>query len=134
MMKRILTIAAVACLMFSCTHKQEDNQAELAGNAAKQYYSYLLAGDYDSFVDGTLREDSILRQEYRTQLLENARMFMALQQKEHHGIKSVSVKKVDLDSVKGTTANVFLILNYGDKGSEQVLMPMVKSDGLWYMK
>lgn len=134
MMKRILTITAIASLMFSCTQKQEDNQAELAGNAAKQYYSYLLNGDYDSFIDGTLRQDSILREEYRTQLLENARMFVAQQQKEHQSIKSVSVKKVDLDSVKGNAANVFLILNYGDKGSEQVLMPMVKSGGLWYMK
>ncbi len=133
MMKRIFTIAALACLVFSCTQKQEDNQAELAGNAAKQYYSYLLAGDYDAFVDGTLREDSILREEYRVQLLENARMFMAQQQTEHQGIKSVSVKKVDIDSLK-STANVFLILNYGDKGTEQVLMPMVKSNGLWYMK
>ncbi len=132
MMKRILTIAAVACLMFSCTQKQEDNQAELAGNAAKQYYTYLLKGNYDAFVDGTYRKDSI-RQEYRMQLLENARMFVAQQKKEHQGITSVSVKKVDVDTLK-TSANVFLILNYGDKGVEQVLLPMVKKDNLWYMR
>ena len=129
---RFLAVMTVVCLLFSCAGKEEDNQAEIAGNAARQYYSYLLAGNCDAFVDGTCRKGSI-RKEYREQLIENARMFIAQQKEDHNGMKAVEVKRVDIDSLH-TSANVFLILTYGDKTSEQVLLPMVKSNGLWYMK
>lgn len=132
MMKSFMVAATAVLLLLSCGGKKEDNQAEIAGNAARQYYSYLLAGDCGAFVDGTCRKDSI-REEYRDQLIDNARMFVAQQQDEHKGIKSVEVKHVDIDTTR-TRADVFLVLAYGDKTSEQVLVPMVKSDGLWYMK
>lgn len=131
-MRSLIVAATAVMLLLSCGGKKEDNQTEVAGNAAKQYYSYLLAGDCESFVDGTCHKDSI-RSEYRMQLIENARMFIAQQQKEHQGIKSVEVKHVDIDTLR-TNANVFLVLTYGDKSTEQVLMPMVNSGGLWYMK
>ena len=132
MMRNLLITTTALFLLLSCGGKKEDNQAEIAGNAAQQYYSYLLAGDYDAFVDGTCRKDSV-RPEYRAQLIENMRMFMAQQKKEHQGIKSVAVKKVDIDSLR-VKADVFLILTYGDNGTEQVLLPMVKDGELWYMK
>ena len=45
----------------------------------------------------------------------------------------MAVKKVDIDSLR-VKADVFLILTYGDNGTEQVLLPMVKDGELWYMK
>ena len=132
MMRDFVAAAAAVLLLLSCESKKEDNQAEIAGNAARQYYSYLMAGDCGAFVDGTCRKDSI-RKEFRDQLIDNARMFVAQQQDEHKGIKAVEVKRVDIDTMR-TRAEVFLVLTYGDKTNEQVLVPMVKSDGLWYMK
>lgn len=131
-MRGLVVAATAVLLLLSCGGKKEDNQAEIAGNAARQYYSYLLAGDCGAFVDGTCRKDSI-RAEYREQLIENARMFIAQQQDEHKGIKAVDVKYVDIDTLR-TRADVFLVLAYGDKSTEQVLVPMVKNNGLWYMR
>lgn len=120
----------VAFCMMSC--KKEVNQEELVGNAAKQYYTYLLEGKYDDFVAGCFQKDSI-RDAYREQLVENAKMFVGQQKKEHNGIEVVELKSVELDTAKHA-ANVFLILSFGDKTTEQIVLPMVQKDNLWYMK
>ncbi len=108
------------------------NKEELAGNAAKQYYSYLLNGDYEAFVDGTYRPDT-LRRAYRDQLIENAKMFVGQQDKAHQGIKNIDLKAVQIDTARHS-AKVFLILTYGDQTKEEILLPMVEHDELWYMK
>ncbi len=130
MFRKIAVLCLALMALSSC--KKEVNHEEVVSAAAKQYYSYLLSGDYESFVDGTWHADS-LRPAYRLQLLENAKMFMAQQRKEHGGIKDVEVKTVDVDSLL-TRADVFLELSYGDGGREEVLLPMVCHDGLWYLR
>lgn len=102
------------------------------GNTARQYYSYLLEGNYDAFVDGCYQKDSI-RREYRNQLIDNAKMFVGQQNTERKGIKSFDLVSAKVDTASHT-ANVFLKLNYGDNSTEQVVLPMVEVDGLWYMR
>ncbi len=129
-MRRIFLFCPLLCLLIaSCGNV---SQEELAGNAAKQYYSYLLNGDYEAFVDGTYRPDT-LRKAYRDQLIENAKMFVGQQEKEHQGINSIELKAVQLDTARHS-AKVFLILTYGDNTKEEILLPMVEHDELWYMK
>ncbi len=127
---RKIIMFAICLLVAAC--KKEINHEEIAANAAQQYYSYLMNGDYEAFVDGTYRADTI-RPAYRQQLLDNMKMFVAQQQEEHQGIKSFTVKRVELDSLI-TKADVFLILTYGDSCKEEVLLPMVQHEGLWYLR
>ena len=49
-MRKLLYIALLMAVA-ACTSKGVD-QGEVAARAAKQYYDYLLQGDYASFVDG----------------------------------------------------------------------------------
>ena len=52
---------------------------------------------------------------------------------EHNGIDSVKVRRAVVDST-GRGASVFLMLHYGDKSVEQVIVPLVKRDSIWYMR
>ena len=131
-MKKILNLAVlfvVVCVVASCGKAKPE---EIVAKAAEQYYSYLLEGKYEAFVDGCYQQDTI-RAVYRQQLIENAKMFVGQQKTEHQGIKSVEVANVEVDTA-AHTANVFLRLSYGDGGSEQVLLPMVEKDKLWMMR
>ena len=81
---------------------------------------------------------------YREQLETNMKMFLGQQEREHKGIKSVKKVKGTLTcptdaegQPKDTahlSANAFLIFNYGDNTSEQVVVPMVRVNGTWMMR
>ena len=121
----LVTMAVVAC-------RKEINQEEVVANAAKQYYTYLLQGNYDAFVDGCWQDDSV-RPSYRAELIDNAKMFISQQKTEHKGIRSVEVVSAQVDTATHS-AHVFLNLHYGDENSEKILLPMVMKGDLWYMK
>lgn len=139
-----LTIIAILATVFSC--KGEDgpaNHAELAAETAKAYYEQLLHGDIVAFVDGTAMHVDVVPT-YREQLETNMKMFLGQQEKDHKGIKSVRKVKGTLtcptdkdgepkDTSK-LTANAFLIFNYGDNTSEEVVVPMVRVNGIWMMR
>lgn len=117
---------AVACS--SPVQKKED----AAAKAAKHYYEQLIAGDYDAYVKG-LNMPAKVPDSYKSQILANAKMFIDQQNKERAGIKEVSVANSTCDTLHHV-ANVFLLLSYGDKTSEQVVVPMVERKGEWLMR
>lgn len=129
-MRKLFLLLISLVLVAGC--EKPVDQAEVAGQVAKTCYDYLLNGEYEAFVDCTWHEDSI-RPFYRTQLVENMKMFMAQQQKEHQGIKGADVSEVQIDTANHV-ANVFMTLSFGDKTSERVLVPLVEHDGTWYLK
>jgi hypothetical protein len=106
--------------------------ADVAAQAAKQYYDYLLEGKYDAYVDGQYRPDSIA-ESYRAQLIMNAKMFMGQQQREHRGIKETRIVNAVADTARHE-ANVFLVFCYGDSTTEEVCVPMVEQNGLWQLR
>ncbi len=122
------------CLVFTCCGSKDESltSAQVAANSAKVYYDQLLQGDYGSFVDGRYQPNR-LPQGYREQLIANAKMFVAQQEKEHKGIKSVAVTDAKADTA-GHVVNAFLTFAYGDGTKEEVLVPMVESKGVWYMR
>lgn len=130
MMRKLLYIALLMAVA-ACTSKGVD-QGEVAARAAKQYYDYLLQGDYASFVDGHFRHDSI-PDTYREQLIANAKMYMNQQTVEHRGIKDVHIVQVKADTEKHA-ANVFLVFAYGDSTNEEIVVPMVENKGVWYLR
>lgn len=120
-------------LIIACSSKpSEPDAAQLAANAAKTYYEQLLKGDYGSFVDGRYQPTE-LPESYRQQLIANAKMFVGQEEKEHKGIKSVSVADGRADTAKHV-ANAFLTFSYGDGTKEQVVVPMVEVKKVWYMR
>ena len=71
--KLIFTLAAVVAVLFvACS--PEPKSDDVVAQTAKVYYDHLLHGQYDHFVDGTYRPDSI-PDSYREQLIANARMY-----------------------------------------------------------
>lgn len=126
----IITVCTVFAAILSCSDNGKEDFA--AAHAAKDYYDLLLKEKYDGFVDGMNFPDAITKN-YREQLVANARMFVAEQQRLHKGMNEVRVVNCVNDSTQ-TTANAFLMLCFSDSTVEQVVVPMVKRDGRWFMK
>ena len=121
----ILIVIVVAC----STGVSREEQAALA---AKGYYTHLVQGEYEQFVEGRFMADS-LPADYRSQLIEGYKQFVAKQLEARKGIQEVSVSRAYTDSLAGYT-NVLLMLCYGDSTTEEVVVPMVERDGRWMMK
>ena len=121
----ILIVVVVAC----STGVSREEQAALA---AKGYYTHLVLGEYEQFVEGRFMADS-LPADYRSQLIEGYKQFVAQQMEARKGIQEVSVSRAYTDSLAGYT-NVLLMLCYGDSTTEEVVVPMVERNGRWMMK
>ena len=121
----ILIVIVVAC----STGVSREEQAALA---AKGYYTHLVQGEYEQFVEGRFMADS-LPADYRSQLIEGYKQFVAQQMEARKGIQEVSVSRAYTDSLAGYT-NVLLMLCYGDSTTEEVVVSMVERNGRWMMK
>ena len=121
----ILVVIVVAC----STGVSREEQAALA---AKGYYTHLVQGEYEQFLEGRFMADS-LPADYRSQLIEGYKQFVAQQMEARKGIQEVSVSRAYTDSLAGYT-NVLLMLCYGDSTTEEVVVPMVERNGRWMMK
>ena len=121
----ILIVIVVAC----STGVSREEQAALA---AKGYYAHLVQGEYEQFLEGRFMADS-LPADYRSQLIEGYKQFVAQQLEARKGIQEVSVSRAYTDSLAGYT-NVLLMLCYGDSTTEEVVVPMVERNGRWMMK
>ena len=126
-------LIAVALLLAACGEKKKNvDQGKLAAKAAKYYYEQLLKGDYEAFLNHENRTNN-LPDNYRKQLLLNLKQFVAQQDSVHHGIDSITLGASHF-SAKDNTASVFLLFYYGDKTTEQVVVPMVKEHGKWILR
>ena len=105
---------------------------ELASLAAEGYYRHLAAGECEQFLEGRVGAD-LLPEGYREQLVAGCRQFVAQQQRDHRGIRSVAASNALMDTIS-RQMNVFLILEYGDSTQEEIVVPMVEHDGRWRMK
>lgn len=128
-MKKLLYLF-VAMVIVACTSSLDEG--EVAARAAKEYYGYLLQGNVASFVDGHYRPDSI-PDSYREQLITNTKMYVNQQNEEHRSIKDIRIVDTKTDMQKHA-ANVFLVLSFGDSTSEEIVVPMVESGGVWYLR
>ncbi|GAB6976495.1 hypothetical protein [Prevotella falsenii] len=132
-MKRLLYALLLAVLLLpSCSRKKETDHGAIAAEAAKHYYENLISGKYKQFLEGMNLPDK-LPESYERQMLENFKVFAKRQDKEHKGIKKVSVRSARFFA-KDSTASAFLLLHYGDSTTEQIVVPMLKKHGLWYMR
>lgn len=117
-------------LLAACT--EQPRPEDIAGAAAKTYYEMLSRGEYDFFVDGTYRPDS-LPDSYREQLVAAARMYVGEIQEAHRGIRQVRLEKATADTAR-RTGEAYLVFAYGDSTTEETVVPMVYHEGVWYMR
>ncbi len=125
-------------MFLACSEEHKNDMA--AAKAAKEYYDSLLAGNSEFFVRGMYLADTI-PDGYREELEANARMFVARQNEEHHGIHEVRIMNCVNDTLKVAgkqhsvhTANAFLVFCFGDSLNEEVVVPMVEHKGRWLMR
>lgn len=130
MRKFLFLIIAALAVCSACTTQPATE--EVVAACAREYYDQLVKGNYEAFVDGTFREDSI-PPSYREQLIANAKMFMAQQKAEHQGIHAIETNGAKVDMAHHV-ANVFLTLTYADSTREEIVVPMVCHDKVWYMR
>ncbi len=131
MRKVILALTLCTLLTASCK-KEEIKPEDVALQAAKAYYDQLLQGDYDAYLEGMLKGDSVAP-DYRSQLKLNMQMYIERQKAEHKGISKVTALRATSDTVLHTV-NAFLALAYADSTEEEIIVPMVEKNGVWYLK
>ena len=125
-----LLLAVVAIIFMGCS--KEADPDKVVATTAKLYYDYLLDGRYDDYVAGIDGADS-LPSGYKEQLHENIKMFMGRQRELHKGITAFIVSDAVVDTASHT-ANAFLVVNYVDSTTEQIVVPLVERDGVWKMR
>ena len=128
-MRHLPAFILALLLCMACANPSPEEMASLA---AKGYYTHLMNGEYEAFLEGKAGADS-LPEGYREQLLTSYRQFMAQQNREHHGILDIRVSNATTDNALNYT-NVFLVLCFGDSVNEEIVVPMVEREGRWRMK
>ena len=116
----------------SCSPAKPQNPNELAVRAAKVYYDYLIAGNFEAYVDGFYRPDSIPGS-YREQLIVNAKQYVGQIKDDHSGLAAVHAVSAKTDTARHV-GRAFLMLCFGDSTKEEIVVPMVLHGGNWYMK
>jgi hypothetical protein len=100
--------------------------------AAKLYYENLLHGKCEAYIDGFYRPDSI-PESYREQLIVSAKQYVGQMKKDHQGLVSVEAVGARTDTAKHV-GEAYLLLGFGDKTKEEVVVPLVLHDGNWMLR
>ena len=128
-MRKLLIVLLLVALWSACSREHPE---KIAAQAAKECYDLLLDGKYDEFIARKANTDSIPAS-YREQLVANMKMFADQMQQEHHGMKEVRIVNCTADTARHS-ANVFLVICFGDSTIEETVVPMVENQGRWLMK
>ena len=121
-MRKLLIVLLLAALWSACSREHPE---KIAAQAAKECYDLLLDGKYDEFIARKANTDSIPAS-YREQLVANMKMFADQMQQEHHGMKEVRIVNCTADTARHS-ANVFLVICFGDSTIEETVVPMVEN-------
>ena len=101
---------------------------EAAREAAENYYSMLIRGDYKGFVNGYADAESFPA-DFRSQLVDATAQFMA--NDDMRSLMSVSATSDSLNA--DSTAFVMLELQFSDSTTEQIELPLILKEDGWKM-
>ncbi len=131
-MKRKLSILAAILMASACADKPErDYHGEMQA-AADHYYTLLMDGRYEDFVDGLYSPDS-LPEDYRSQLVDAVAQFRINETQRRGGLVGYEVVG---DSLAADSCNGYVIIKllFGDETSEETILPLYDDAGVWKMK
>ena len=131
--QRLVILGCLVFFMILTGACSSPTREELASLAAKGYYDHLIHGEYEQFLEGKDLLETSDDAGYRSQLLDNYRLFMEVQQSAHGGIRDVRIVRAKTDSLQ-TYTNVFLTLCFGDSTNEEIVVPMIEKEGRWRMR
>ena len=132
-MRNILYIAIALFTLVSCSKSASELKPdEMASRAAKLYYENLLHGKCEAYIDGFYCPDSIPAS-YREQLIVSAKQYVGQMKKDHQGLVSVEAVGARTDTAKHV-GEAYLLLGFGDKTKEEVVVPLVLHDGCWMLR
>ena len=134
MMYRLVLLLTIV-LLAACggsTAESELTPEEEASHTARRLYQALYQGDCETFLDSRLTAGE-MPASYRKAMLTNLKQHVAKTRDMHRGVGCIEVSHAVMDSTLHIM-QVFLILNYADATKEEIVVPMVESNGEWKMK
>ena len=140
MMKKAIVYCLLSVCLFAC--KKGLMTHEAARQAAEEFYSMLIKGDYKGFVMGYADAEN-MPEDFRSQL-EDATAQFADALAPRHAPNAQSMAKDDMRSLmsvdaisdslgEDSTAYVMLQLNFSDSTNEQIELPLVLLEEGWKM-
>ena len=100
--------------------------------AAQSGYDRLLSGDYEGFALCRVGMKKAPRS-FREQMMDTYKMYIEQEKKAHRGISRAKATRAEMDSTLNIM-QVFMLLDYGDGGQEEIVVPMVQHDGEWLFR
>ena len=126
-MKKAIVYCLLSVSLFAC--KKGLMTHEAAREAAEEFYSMLIKGDYKGFVEGYADAEN-MPEDFRSQLADATAQFMA-----KDDMRSLCRVEATSDSLsEDSTAYVMLQLHFNDSTSEQVSLSLILTEDGWKMK
>ena len=127
MMKKVIVYCLLSVSLFAC--KKGLMTHEAAREAAEEFYSMLIEGNYKGFVEGYADAEN-MPEDFRSQLADATAQFMA-----KDDMRSLCRVEATSDSLsEDSTAYVMLQLHFNDSTSEQVGLSLILTEAGWKMK
>ncbi len=132
MKRTVYAFVAVVLMLSACwDDRNRDNSREEVRRIATEGFDNILQGDVDGWLALVADYDS-LPEEYRTQLRDAMLQHLDKEMKAHGGLASVSVTGENI--IDSITAEAYVQLLYADSLSERIHLPMVRRNGVWYIR
>ena len=132
-MKHLRLLPLLLFLLASGCNREGDHYSHRsARQAAERFYAHLIEGRYNDYVSARFDADS-LPQAYRSQLIDLAAQFVAMQKKTRGGLLSATAMAdtlIETDS----SARVRLDLVFADSLKEEISMSLVFRNEKWKMR
>ena len=126
-MKKAIVYCLLSVCLFAC--KKGLMTHEAAREAAEEFYSMLIKGDYKGFVEGYADAEN-MPEDFRSQLVDAMAQFAA-----KDDMRSLCRVEATSDSLsEDSTAYVMLQLHFNDSTSEQVGLSLILTEDGWKMK
>ena len=126
-MKKAIVYCLLSVSLFAC--KKGLMTHEAAREAAEEFYSMLIEGNYTGFVEGYADAEN-MPEDFRRQLADATAQFMA-----KDDMRSLCRVEATSDSLsEDSTAYVMLQLHFNDSTSEQVGLSLILTETGWKMK
>ena len=122
----VLTLLACSSSMVQPTAEEQ------AAEKALLCYQALFSGHYADFVAERADVDQ-MPPSFLQQLELACKQYASQLNRDHDGVNSVSVSRVQSDSTL-RVMQVFLMLCFGDNTQEEIVVPMTERNGDWYLK